>query len=65
MRLVVVGGGLVEAPATGVDALGVDALGVGALLPFRALSFWPPRRKFEDTAFAPSAAVDDVGAMEA
>ena len=56
----VVGGGLVEAPATGVDALGV-----GALLPFRALSFWPPRRKLEDTAFAPSTAEDEVGAMEA
>ncbi len=60
MRLTVVGGGFVDAPATGVEALGV-----GALLPFRALSFWPPRRKFEDTAFAPSAAVDDEGAMEA
>ena len=49
-----------RAPATGVVALGV-----GALPPFRALSFCPPKRKLEDTAFAPSAAVDDVGAMEA
>ena len=58
MRRMTVGGGFVDAPATGVDALGV-----GALLPFLAFRRWPPRRKFEDTAFAPAAASLDSGAI--
>ncbi len=42
----------------------MDVDGGGALEPLRALSFWPPRRKFEDTAFAPAAAEVAFGAME-
>ena len=49
---------LVDLPATGVEAWGV-----GALAPFLEFSFWPPRRKLEDTARAPAAAVLEEGAM--
>ena len=47
-----------------VPATGVLGFGVGALPPFFEFNFWPPRRKLEDTAFAPAKAEEADGAMD-